>query len=874
MPYPHFHEPATADAPTTSRRGIVALYVITVFCGLAGLGYEIVWTRMLSVALGHEILSVLAVLAAFFSGLALGAIIFDRLIGTSLVPGRWYALLEFVVGGWALALCDIIPWANEHVPALLGVDPGPLRQWATAFLVPVLLLLPATVAMGGTLPALERLLSRSRQDGWSVGGVYAANTLGAVAGTLLAAFVFVPAFGFAATLKVLAAVNVACALAVLIGPARHERQLPPVATVADDDRPNDRRLLLTLFATGLLGIGYEVLVIRVLSQVMENTVYSFASILSVYLLGTAAGAALYQAYGKPGRFAPTLDLLLALLATLCLAGTAVLWSADSMLAGLHAALGRSIAAAISAEMFVAFAVFLLPAVGMGALFSHLAQGMRRRDGGFGAALAVNMAGASATPLVMGVLVLPAIGAKASLVACATGYLTLMPTAKRFALMAAGVPVLLAGGLLLFTGPLQFVQIPPGGALVDHADGTMAAVSVIADARGDRHLQVNAHFRMGGTASVRSDHRQAHIPLLLHDDPHRALFLGLGTGATIAAAAEHPGLESDGVELVPEIVPTLRHFARANGDLSALPQLHLRVADARRFVRATDRRYDVIVADLFHPWIDGAGFLYTREHFQAVRDRLNPGGLFCQWLPLHQLDLPTLRLIVRTFGSVFPDAQVYLATFSLETPIIALIGGVPPSRRYPADWYDERVRDAALRRRLEAVGLRDGFALFGLYLAGGDELARFAGRGSLNTDDRPLVLFRAPLAAYAPAEPPSVRLVTLLEQLRPRPEDLLAAPGGDSGSGTLTASRLEAYWAARRAFIQAGLRADPSADVQTFARKTAPDLLDVVRISPDFEPASAPVVAIARRLASVDPAGAQGLLAELRAAIGDRGELRR
>src|ERR1041385_4258376 len=87
-----------------------------------------------------------------------------------------------------------------------------------------------------------------------------------------------------------------------------------------------------------------------------------------------------------------------------------------------------------------------------------------------------------------------------------------------------------------------------------------------------------------------------------------------------------------------------------------PQLRMFIADARRFVRATAAQYDVIVADLFHPARDGAGSLYTLEHFSAIRRRLAPGGLFCQWLPLHQLDEHMLRVIIRTFLEVFPDGQ--------------------------------------------------------------------------------------------------------------------------------------------------------------------------------------------------------------------------
>ncbi|MBK8175656.1 MAG: fused MFS/spermidine synthase [Rhodospirillales bacterium] len=897
-PAPTTKEPipqGPAGQSLTGKSAVVGLLVLSFLSGFAGLGYEIVWTRMLSVTLGHEIFAVLAVIAAFFIGLALGAWTLDRWICASRVPRRWYAALELIIGASALALAHLIPWASGLAPRLLGTDPAPVLQWSVAFALPFLLLLPATAAMGGTLPALERLITGMGRGNRWVGATYAANTFGAVAGTGIATTVIAPALGFSTSLVVFAGINAACAAAMLIGPAHiagpqgrrpverrsaAPRSLPQGASGTEgqeaDREANRGHCLAVLFVTGCLGLGYEVLVVRVLSQILENTVYTFAAVLCVYLLGTAIGAAAYQ------RAQPRLDigrtaraLLLATAAT-CVAGTTALWAAPSVHAMVRVWAARAAVAplggAILAEAIVALAIFFPPTVCMGALFSHLAQAVRSAGGGFGRALGINMLGGALAPLLFGVLLLPQIGAKTALVITALGYLlaavlwprSLTPRSlARPQMGAAGVVVLLALGLLLFAPPLRFIRVPPGGNLIAHADGVMAGVSVITDAQGERHLQVNSHFRMGGTVSQRSDHREALIPLLLHPEPRSALFLGLGTGATLAAAAQYPGLRSEAVELVPEIVDLLPEFAAATGDLGADPNLALHVADARRFVRATNAGYDVIVADLFHPWIDGAGFLYTREHFAAVRARLAPGGLFCQWLPLHQLDLPTLQVIVRTFLDVFPDADAFLATFSLETPIVALVGTTAPIRRDDA-WLERRAQADGIGVTLDAEGLSDSLALFGLYLGGAETLRRFAGPGPLNTDDRPVVLFDAPRAAYALRERPAERLLTLIDRLQPQPGEILPADA-PSAASRLAASRLAAYWQARRQFLLAGLRPLPSADVRTVARTLAPELLAIVRVSPDFDPAYRPLLAIARQLSYIDAPAAAALLVDLQRA---------
>src|ERR1700737_4834578 len=210
---------------------------------------------------------------------------------------------------------------------------------------------------------------------------------------------------------------------------------------------------------------------------------------------------------------------------------------------------------------------------------------------------------------------------------------------------------------------------------------MVTAGVVSDSTGARYLEVNGHFRMGGTNSMRSDYRQAILPLLLHPQPHRALFLGVGTGATLVGGAQMPGTTVRGVELSPEVVALLPWFSNASAPapLAAGSSPQVTIADARRYVAADTGQYDVIVADLFHPALDGSGALYTTEHFVAVRERLAPGGLFCQWLPLYQLDLPSLRAIIRGFLDVYPDGSAWLNHYSVRTPMLALIG--PPDGGY-------------------------------------------------------------------------------------------------------------------------------------------------------------------------------------------------
>jgi spermidine synthase len=826
--------------------------------GAAGLGYEMVWTRMLSAALGHEIIAVLAVVAAFFSGLALGSWALDRPLSVSRHPGRWYAGLELTIGLWSVVLSIILPAVSRFASGLMSVEPGNLRHWAIAFLFPFLLLFPATFAMGGTLPAMARLFSRLRRNGKTVGGLYAANTFGAVAGTLTTTFWISPVLGFKNTQLILGAVNFFCAAAVLLGAARNEENLTSFE-VARDERPASLSITISLFATGLLGIGYEVLAVRALSQILENTVYSFAGILSVYLFGTALGGAVYQAWSPRLSFRVVTGYLARALSLACIAGLGLLLFVEGIYFAVREWIGHDVFGAFGGELCATAAVFLLPTILMGMTFSHLAQAACGKKGGLGRALSVNTIGAAVAPFLFGVILLPALGLKVAFLLVAIGYLLLVPIPVRWIQWATSlVPVVFWGLIYLSPISMQFAEPPSGGKVVEYVEGVMASVSVVSDASQHIHLKVNNHYQMGGTSSVFSDRRQGHIPLLLHPNPRTALFLGMGTGATLAACLDHPGLQSEGVELIPEIIPLLHHFTRSIGDLTSQPRVRIVVADARRYVNASPNSYDVIVADLFHPARDGAGSLYTLEHFTGIRSRLARGGVFCQWLPLYQLDLETLRTITRTFLEVFPEGSAYLAHYSLRAPIIGLVatGG----KTYPANWLEERVRDVTLAQKLQEIRLHTDFNLFGCLVAGAQDLKRFAGTGPLNTDDRPLVTYQAPSFVYSNPEPAYRRLLFLLDTFHPSVEQVLRPP--QKAEDVERQRRLAAYWTARDQFLRVGVGVKETDDVQQLVAKVKEPLLAIVRQNRDFDAAYNPLLAMAYRLSKTDAKAAEQLLMDM------------
>ncbi len=741
--------------------------------GAAALGYELLWTQLLALALGHETLGVLGVLAGFFGGMAAGAAFLHPRVKTSANPAALFVRLELVAAGYALASPWLLHALATAIPPMLGPVAGdndsPVAL-AVAIGVSALTLLPATFCMGATLPALVEARRRAlthEPDGRGVARLYAANALGATVGVLFTTYVLLPQFGAGVGALVLAGLGGASAFVARRWSAgydsapRTEEAAAPIDASGDPDPDvaNEPWLLLVVLGgTGLCGVGLEVVGVQVLSQTLENTIYTFSHTLAVYLLGTSLGAFAYARWVRPattGRPATVLaGLLLAEALTVLLASFA-LAAAPDVMANL-APSDASWTAHLRAELVVATLVFALPTVVMGATFSHTV-GMLA-PAGIGRAYAINTLGGAAAPLLFALWVVPSQGYRDGLFFVLYGYLLVFGvftwyrrfTAKQQLAAIVGVVA------LTFAAPANLVLAAPddGWRVLEQQETMMGLVIVSeqtppagagAEAQTPlRRLQVGQEFRMGGARAF-GERRMGHIPLLLHPEPTRALFLGVGTGATLSGVTAHDSLmRVDGVELVPAVLDQLHYFEDINSNVANADNVTLHAADARRFVAASDQTYDVIVADLFHPGRNGAGGLYAREHFENVRDHLAPGGLFAQWIPLYQMDMDTLKVVIRTFTDVFDPAQAWLGIYNVDTPAIALIGGADATSLQidPA-----RIAEAVTAPIYAQVLMQEPRDLLGAFIMNRAGLAAYAGEGPRNTDLHPRVMLQAPQVAY-------------------------------------------------------------------------------------------------------------------------------
>ena len=486
----------------------------------------------------------------------------------------------------------------------------------------------------------------------------------------------------------------------------------------------------------------------------------------------------------------------------CLLGTASLWLAPqtSRPPVLQAAGRRAWRRRCGAEAALAALAFLLPTIVMGALFSHLGtQALRAAASASAAPWASTRWAPPLAPLLFGVLLLPALGAEGRAAARGRRLPAAGARGARGARPAGWAPrprrrwrwrLGAAAGLRR--------RARRRAASSATAKGRLATVSVVEDADGVARLRINNRQQEGSSATLFADARQALLPLLLHPAPRRALFLGLGTGVTAGVGGRRiPQLQVDAVELLPEVIDASAPLHAALRRRAATRACAVMAADARRFVRASRAP---LRRDRVRQLPPGAQRLGLALHRRALPRRARAAGrraaLFCQWLPLHQLDLDTLRSIVRAFLAVYPQGWAMLATNSLETPVLGLVARARRRPLRPSRSCAQRLADAALPQRPPASASPTSCALLGSFVAGPRALARFAGDAPLNTDDHPVVAYRAPRITYAPDSLPRDRLLALLGELDVGADEVLSR----ARRRHRLAPRLAAYWRARDRFL--------------------------------------------------------------------------
>ncbi|MDE1167304.1 MAG: fused MFS/spermidine synthase [Pseudomonas sp.] len=736
-----------SDAATPVN-GITLSALVLLVSGCAALVYQVLWIKQLSLVVGVEVYAITTGISAFFAGLGLGGYYFGRWADRLARPVALYAGLEVAVAVLGVACTWLLTPAAEGFVRLQA------QAGLLAWLLPFALVGVPAFLMGGTLPVLIRALALALQTTARAGGLlYAANTAGAIVGTLLAAFVLIPLLGIRGSALAAAVLNLIAAGLAL---ALLRQAAVPVVSGQAQPRSVEARLALLLYAiAGGVALGYEVVWSQSIVQFMSTRTYAFAVVLATYLLGLVLGSALVarrsaQVRDPWGLFA----LLIAGAGLIALVEIALLgrWlvvlqtQAEAFVTLLG---GDEMAGMLSRFTVAALGVVFLPTLLLGAAFPlalrlSVSPGHVGRD--VGAVLALNTLGGIVGVLLSGLVLVPWLGLVRSLgalaiIAALIGVVAVWNRASvakgrrqavvALALVSLGVAVLapvdkLAGLLSgARTGHLAFYQEGRGG--------TVAVVTQGNAARTFNRLYIQGVSNTGDAMpSLRYMRIQALLPLLIHTgEPKSALVIGFGTGITAGALLQYPGLERRVVaELLPGVVQAAPLF-KGNFGAGSDPALEVRLRDGRRELLGNPQAYDLITLEPPPPSAAGVVNLYSRDFYQLAARRLEPNGLVAQWLPLPTQNLEESRSLVRSFLDVFPYATLWTSEFH-ET---LLVGSLAPIT-LDADIITARFNQPSVRDALQAVGISSAPALLATWLTDRQGLERFAGDAPAVTDDRP------------------------------------------------------------------------------------------------------------------------------------------
>ena len=754
--------------------------ILFIGSGVAGLLMQVAWFRLLALSLGGTLTAATVVLSVFMAGLALGSWLIARHAAGFARPLRTYGVLELAAGLLAFATIPALGLLDDVV-ALIGPRLGAdsMALLAVKVLLAALVLLPATTAMGGTLPVLcQGLVSHPEGGGLRVGGLYALNAWGAVAGALLAIFIIVPRWGLSAAVGAGAVIDLCVGLIVLalwrdaaderassIPPLMPDRSLAPGLGTIDVRRAKLVRLLTaTLFITGAAGLAYEILWTRALSFYFGSGAHGFSIMLAVVLTGLSVGAFLGGSLADRQR-----QPLIVLALSQVLMGAAIVWQVWRMPAlpdflyqlALRAG-GLVTFRELTALLLLGAVQVLLPAaVLMGAALPVAVRALLK-EGESSGRLVGRLYSANSLGTIIGAvlatwLLVPTIGLSRSLFVVASvnvliGLLValrLVGTERRLALAAGATMAALLGVAAfaippgrVFEGSGVFTDDQGRSSLIEleeSAHGTVT-LSAMDDSRGHwLSLSVDA-VNVAGTAPslLACQTMQGQLPLLLHRAPRSVVHVGFGSGGTAAAVASHREIESiDIVEINPAILRISDRSLRAvNGGVLEDPRVRVHLQDGRNWLLATDHRFDCILSDSIHPRYRGNSSLYTVEYFELCRSRLNPGGLVSTWLPIYSLSDESLRSIVAAMREVFPNTSVWYLNSTVNEFVILVgrtdEGGLSVLR------MNEVFADPESAESLRRVGVIGAGDVLDYFIGEGESLGTLAQRTRRNCDDLPWV----------------------------------------------------------------------------------------------------------------------------------------
>jgi spermidine synthase len=769
-----------------SRQQLRIVLLCFFLSGIAGLIYEVAWTKALGLVFGHSVYAIATVLAAFMAGLAAGSAYIGRWGDRHTQPLRLYAWIEiFVAATAALSLLGLDAVRVLYVAAYHSVSSSMPLLEALRFAGSVLVLFVPTFLMGGTLPVLVAAVTRSSSEmSMRLGRLYWVNTTGAVVGALAAGFLLLPWVGLRLTVGTAVLCNLlAGSLALtcarrLTGP-RPESPVKEAAHGSASSVVRTPTFLLVAFAVvGATSMAYEISWTRLLSTTLGSSTYAFTIMLATFLAGIALGSRLFEARAARSKvvsvatFAKTqIYIGLGGMIFLPLYGRmpAFAWW---MVSATHKEFSG-----LLLTQFVVCGLAMLPAAlvfgfnfpAVTALISGVEKLESTHSAGVGRACAANTLGAILGSVATGFWLVPWLGSfrvvafTAAVNLLLAVYLLTRHTPRRASELVGSLALALIAALAGWTGFLydpalanfsianhpeanpphiSAYQLAHSTDLLYSEDGFNASIAVT---RGEDIVALKTNGKTdASTVDIISQLMLGHLGEVFGKSPRRVLVIGFGSGMTVSAVARYPDVERiDCVEIEPAVLHATPYLQSLNRGVLADPRVHIIVDDARNFLFTARDQYDLIISEPSNPWIAGIASLFTDEFYAQARTRLAPGGMLLQW--------------VQGYSLFSQDVKMILATLSPHFAQVSVWRGAQGDFLILAQTDRSQLNFDRMRRLWELPGLRVDYDMLGLtrpegliayHLLDDADLRGLVAAAPLNTDDRTRLEYRAPLAIFA------------------------------------------------------------------------------------------------------------------------------
>src|SRR5579871_265888 len=734
---------------------LLPLLLLFAASGCAALIYEIVWFKLLQLVIGSTGVSIGVLLAAYMGGLFLGSFLYPKYVDKKKHPLLVYAAIEAGIGVFGilviLGLGPFDSWYSAHAAAGFA---GLLERSIFAGLF----LLPPTILMGASLPAISRWLEAKPEGLAGIGYLYGANTAGAFVGCTLAGFYLLRLFDMPSAAFVAAGINfLAAAGSFFLAKSTPYAPLPApeLSPGVTQDFPAISGPPTSIYwAIGLSGaaaLGAEVVWTRLLGLMVGATVYTFSIILAGFLVGIGLGSAaaswtVRQGWNARRTLGVTQFVLLIGIGWTMIAMASILPyvpinNNQDLWRGFGIDVVRIFLSVIPGALLwgasfpLALAAAAVPGEDTGKLASRI--------------YAANTLGAIVGAIGFSLFFIPGVGTHRSehniLLLTAAAAVCAFPKGSR---LKWGI----AAGVLALIGIFAYPEVPwqvfaygrettiavKDGRLLYNGEGRDASIAVSETSDGVRFYHISGKTEASTEPyDMRVERMLGHLPALLTDSPQSILLVGCGAGITAGTFVVQPETERIHICELEKLVPQANsiYFARENHNVVKDPRTVITFDDARHFIQTTDEKFDIITSDPIAPWVRGSATLSTREYFETCKRHLKPGGIMAHWLPFYETDPESVKSGARTFFEVFPNATIWSNDIDGEG-YDSLIIGVNGDPTIDVDKMQARLNRpdyGGVRQSLSEIGLGSAAELLATYAGSDHDLGGWLDDAPVNLD---------------------------------------------------------------------------------------------------------------------------------------------